>query len=213
MIVVGIVLASGVAATVWWGGLVYVPWPTSSVSGAGSGSGRDVDASPTMRTVTVEYARGVAIVLVSGFCVGALVTGPAIRLIMRLLAVTAGDDAQGRITEAGEVVGNVELGGTISLVIFGGVLTTLLSAAIYVSTRRWLPPGRLGGVTFGALHLVFAATVIDPLRRDNRDFDIVGPGWLSVTTFTVACVLHGMAVMAFANRYATCSSQGRLAPL
>ena len=39
------------------------------------------------------------------------------RLIMRLLAVTAGDDAQGRLTEADEVVGEIDLGGTVALVL------------------------------------------------------------------------------------------------
>ena len=31
---------------------------------------------------------------------------------MRLLAVTAGEDAQGKITEAEEVVGRIDLGGS-----------------------------------------------------------------------------------------------------
>ncbi len=122
---------------------------------------------------------------------------------MRLLAVTAGDDAQGAITEADEVVGEINLDGTIGLYIFGGLLPGLLSGVIYVLIRRWLPAGRLGGVVFGALHLVIAATRIDPLRPENPDFDIVGPGWLSVTTFGLACLLHGMAVVAIANRYST----------
>ncbi|MBW3641610.1 MAG: hypothetical protein KY447_01690, partial [Actinobacteria bacterium] len=47
------------------------------------------------------------------------------------------------------------------------------------------------------------ATRVDPLRPENPDFDIVGPGWLSVVTFSLAVVLHGMAVAAFANRYST----------
>ena len=51
---------------------------------------------------------------------GLLVTGPAIRLIMRLLAVTSGDDAQGRITEADEVVGRIDVVGTIGLGNLGG---------------------------------------------------------------------------------------------
>ena len=67
--------------------------------------------------------------------------------------------------------------------------------------RRWLPSGRLGGVVFGALHLVVAATRIDPLRSDNPDFDLLGPGWLAVAAFGLACVFHGMAVVAIANRY------------
>jgi hypothetical protein len=147
--------------------------------------------------------RGVAIAFVGGFWAGALVTGPAVRLIMRLLAVTAGDDAQGRITEADEVVGRIELDGTIGLYVFGGVLPGLLSGAIYVVIRRWFPSGRFGGVVFGSLHLVVAATRIDPLRPDNPDFDLVGPGWLSVTTFGLTCLVHGMAVVAIANRYST----------
>lgn len=120
---------------------------------------------------------------------------------MRLLAVTAGDDATGRITEADEVVGRIDLGGTLGLYLFGGILPGLLSGALYLVLRRWLPGGRLGGVAFGGLHLVVAAPRIDPLRPDNPDFDLVGPGWLSVATFGAAAVLHGMAVVAIANRY------------
>ena len=197
MSAVGLVLVVGVALTLWWGATDYVPW------GARFGADAALDASTpaSVRTVTVRYLRGAGIALVGGFWAGALVTGPAIRLIMRLLAVTAGDDAQGRLTEADEVVGDIDLGGTLALVVFGGILTGVLSGAIYVVVRHWLPSGRLGGVTFGALHLVVAATTIDPLRPENPDFDLVGPGWLSVITFGLACVLHGMAVMAFANRY------------
>jgi hypothetical protein len=143
----------------------------------------------------------VAIALVGGFWAGALVTGPFVRLIMRLLAVTTGDDAQGRLTEAEEVVGSIDVGGTIGLIVFGGILPGLLSGAIYVVFRRWLPSGRLGGVVFGALHLVIAATRIDPLRPDNPDFDLLGPGWLAVAAFGLAAVVHGMAVVAIANRY------------
>jgi len=154
-----------------------------------------------LRVAALRYLRGVAIALVGGFWAGALVTGPAIRLIMRLLAVTAGDAAQGRITEADEVVGKINVDGTIGLIIFGGILPGLLSGAIYVVVRRWLPGGVLGGVTFGALHLVLAATRIDPLRPGNPDFDLVGPGWLAVLTFGLAAIFHGMAVVAIANRY------------
>ena len=89
----------------------------------------------------------------------------------------------------------------MGLYIFGGVLPGLLSGFIYLLARRWLPGGRLGGLVFGVLHLVVAATRLDPLRPDNPDFDLVGPGWLSVLTFAVASILHGMAVVAIANRY------------
>lgn len=188
------VLVAGVVLTSSWGRVPYRPWEPEP--------GHDRRAAPpSAGEVAARYLRGAAIGLTGGFWAGLLVTGPAVRLAMRLLAVTGGDDAQGRITEADELVGSISLDGTIGLVLFGGVLPGLLSGAIYVVLRRLLPGGALGGVTFGALHLLVAATRIDPLRPGNPDFDLVGPGWLSVTVFGLAAVLHGMAVAAYVNRY------------
>ena len=201
MVVTGCLLVLGTTITLWWARTDYTTWEPREGDHAGSDSDL-TDARPLpLRVVALRYLRGVAIALVGGFWAGALVTGPAIRLIMRLLAVTAGDAAQGRITEADEVVGKINLDGTISLFLFGGVLPAMLSGAIYVVIRRWLPTGLLTGVTFGALHLVFAATRIAPLRPGNPDFDLVGPGWLALVTFGLAAILHGMAVVAIANRY------------
>jgi hypothetical protein len=200
MAVVGALLIIGVVVTLSWGGVAYRSWDPAMGERPDLVEGAQAHP-PTLRITGLRYLRGVAVALVAGFWAGALVTGPAVRLIMRLLAVTAGDDAQGRITEADEVVGRIELDGTIGLLVFGGVLPGLVSGAIYVLIRWWLPAGRLGGIVFGGLHLVIAATRLDPLRPDNPDFDLVGPGWVSVTTFGLTCVLHGMAVAAIANRY------------
>jgi hypothetical protein len=38
------------------------------------------------------------------------------------------------------------------------------------------------------------------LRRSNPDFDLVGPGWVSVAAFTVLVVVHGALVAALAGR-------------
>ena len=202
MALTGVVLLVGIALTLAWGATSYAPWDPAPGDDPDPRPGAPGQVRrPSVRTSALRYLRGVAVALVAGAWAGLVVTGPAVRLIMRLLAVTAGDDAQGRFTDADEVVGNIDLGGTIGLIIFGGVLPGLLSGAIYVLGRRWLPAGRLGGVAFGALHLVVGATRIDPLRPDNPDFDLLGPGWLAVVTFGLAAVLHGMAVAAIANRY------------
>ncbi len=202
MAVTGILLLVGITLTLWWGGSSYETWEPGLDDDVDRRSGSSApDRRPSVETSVLRYLRGLAIALVGGFWAGVLVTGPFVRLIMRLLAVTAGDDAQGRLTEADEVVGSIDLGGTIGLVVFGGILPGLLSGAIYVVCRRWLPSGRLGGVVFGVLHLVVAATRIDPLRPDNPDFDLLGPGWLAVTAFGLASIFHGMAVVAIANRY------------
>ncbi len=196
----GLILVAGVFLTLRWGGTPYRTWDPAARAG-GRDDGDDRAGRPPLQNVVLRYGRGVAVALVAGVWTGLLVTGPAIRLIMRLLAVTGGDDAQGRITEADEIVGRIDLGGTVGLILFGGVLPGLLSAGIYVVGRRWLPAGRLGGLTFGALHLIVGATRVDPLRPGNPDFDLVGPGWLAVLTFGLAALLHGMAIAAIADRY------------
>ncbi len=202
MAVLGAFLLIGVVLTLWWGGVRYQTWERTPTEGRDHPEHSPVDPPPRpLRAAALRYLRGVAVALVAGFWTGALVTGPAMRLIMRLLAATADDSAQGRLTEADEVVGNIDFDGTLGLYIFGGLLPGLLSGGLYLLVRRWLPSGRAGGIAFGALHLVVAATRIDPLRPDNPDFDIVGPGWLAVATFSLAAVLHGMAIVALANRY------------
>ena len=66
---------------------------------------------------------------------------------------------------------------------------------------RWLPAGRWRGPIFGALLLVLGASRIDPLRTENPDFDIVGPGWLAVLVFAALGVGQGMLLAALAGRY------------
>src|SRR4029453_7785633 len=107
MVVTGALLLAGIALTWRWGGVGYrtwsptptpPPWPEAEPGG-------EPAPPPTARTVVLRYWRGAAVAIVGGFWAGALVTGPAIRLIMRLLAVTAGDGAQGRRRGADEGVG------------------------------------------------------------------------------------------------------------
>ena len=72
------------------------------------------------------------------------------------------------------------VGSTIGFTVFTGLFIGLASGALYLLIRRWLPAGRLAGVAFGGVLLVIAAIRIERLRRDNPDFDIVRPGWLSL---------------------------------
>ena len=101
MSILGVLLLVGVTLTLRWGGTAYRAWPPSV-------AGKD-DAHLAPAAVTCTYLRGVAVAITGGFWAGALVTGPAVRLIMRLLAATAGAGAQGLLTEADEVIGNIGL--------------------------------------------------------------------------------------------------------
>ena len=159
--------------------------------------GRDPGEAPgTTAFWWLGYA-GVA--LAAGLTAGVLAAGAGGRLAMRLLAETS-PTAQGSFTEAGEVVGDISAGGTVAFVIFAGLPAGFLSAVLYAIVRPALPHGRAGGVVLGLLLLLFAGTTIDPLRPDNVDFDIVGPDWLAVLTFTVLAVFHGLVVTAVGAR-------------
>ena len=85
--------------------------------------------------------------------------------------------------------------------IFVGITFGLAGGGLYVLVHRWLPAGRWRGFVFGALLFVALAPHVDPIRKNNEDFDVVGPGWLALVVFAALALLHGMAVAAFAGRY------------
>lgn len=119
---------------------------------------------------------------------------------MRVLGATSGDPAQGLLTEADEVVGEITAGGSIAIVVFVGVFGGLLAAASYLVVRRWLP-SRAGpaGVVMGIL-LLGTIGAGDALSPDNVDFAILGPTWLAVTLIVALALLFGVTFTAIAAR-------------
>ena len=200
MAVCGVLLFAGVAAVARWGALEVAPPEDHASEPSLDPDGGGV---APVAVVVRRYVRLVAIAVAAGVGAGLTIAGAGGRLAMRLLAVTAGAGAQGRLTEAGETVGVISADGTIGFVVFFGLLGGTTTGLLYMALRRWLPRGRLGGAAFGALLLVVAASRLEPLRADNPDFGIVGPGWLALTVFAGLVLLHGMAVAALAGRYST----------
>jgi hypothetical protein len=195
VIVVCILLVlAGLLAVVRWGGLAVQPPPTPPPHAA-----RSTDPPP-MSLVARRYLWYLALAVTAGFGAGILAAGAGGRLAMRLLAVTAGADAQGRITEAQQVVGRITVDGTLGFIVFTALFFGLASGAIYLLLHRLLPTGWAGGLAYGALLLVVAGTRLEPLRRGNPDFDLVGPGWVSVAVFAALVVFHGVLVAALAGR-------------
>jgi hypothetical protein len=190
VVVCVLLLLLGLAVVLWWGGLDFR-----------APSGGDPAGHPSAGRVVRSYAWYVTVALVSGLAAGILAAGAGGRLVMRLLAVTAGADAQGRITEADQVVGRITADGTLGFVVFSAIPVGLVTAVLYLLLRRWLPAGRLGGLALGVLLLLVAGTRIDPLRANNPDFSLVGPAWLAVAAFLALGLLHGMVVTALAGRY------------
>jgi len=190
MVVCGLLVLAGLVAVVRWGAYEV------RLAQAGASS-----QPPSAGVVARRYTRYVTLAVLAGVGSGVLIVGAGGRLAMRLLAATAGEGAQGRETDAEEIVGQITTGGTIEFVLGEAIFLGPISGVIYLLIRRWLPAGRLGGLAYGLLLLVIAATTFDPLRADNPDFDIVGPGWVAVAVFSAVVVVHGMLVAALAGRY------------
>ena len=204
-----VLVLAGLAAVVRWGGLTVEPphAPGPEARGADDPQERGADDPPPVGLVVRRYLWAVNLAVAAGVGAGILAAGAGGRLVMRLLAATAGDGAQGQITEAAEVVGRISVEGTIGFVVFTALFFGSATGGVYLLVRRWLPAGRAGGLAYGALLLVLAGTRLDPLREGNPDFDLVGPGWLSVLAFSALVLFHGMLVAALAGRI------GRLVPL
>jgi hypothetical protein len=183
----------GLVAAVRWGGLTVRP-PPSAPDGAGPTD------RPPVGLVVRRYLWYLTVAVASGVGAGLLAAGAGGRLVMRLLAVTAGPDAQGRVTEADQIVGRISVDGTLGFIVFTGLFFGLATGGFYLLIHRWLPAGRAGGLVYGALLLILGGTRLEPLRPGNPDFDLVGPGWVAVAAFTALVVFHGVLVAALAGR-------------
>src|SRR5262245_44381129 len=118
---------------------------------------------------------------------------------MRLLAV-ADPDAKGTVTEAGNRVGEITLGGSLALLLFVGIPTGLAAGLIVFAVRRWLPPGQpWRGLALSAVLLaLLGGTVIDP---DNFDFRLLEPAGLAIALFGLLFLAAGFWLPLLAERW------------
>jgi hypothetical protein len=176
---VALVLAAG--AVLKWGHL--------------DASFRDVHGNAIARAM-----RRLCVLEVSGIVAGLLVGGFGSRLMMRVIAATSSAAAQGRLTQADEVVGKVTQEGTVGLLIFVGIGFGIVGALLYALVVRFLPNRAwLSGAIAGLLALgIFARR--DPLDPSNRDFTFLSPVALAVVIIVVLFVLYGMTLASVAAR-------------
>jgi hypothetical protein len=156
-------------------------------------------AGPQQGVPSPSVPRYLAGLAVAGPLAGLVAAGAGGRLVMRLLAVTS-PDARGGITEAGEEIGEITVGGTAGFLVFVGLPAGALAVVLFVLAGSLLPRGYAGGAVLGLLLLVLVGAQLEPLREDNFDFNLVGPDWLSLLSFTALAAFQGMLTWALAGR-------------
>lgn len=157
---------------------------------------------PTTRGASATDAlRTLAGIVGAAVIAGVLVAGLGGRLLMRVMAATSGGRAQGKLTEAREVVGDITLGGTIGFLVFIGIVMPVAASFLYLMLRRFVPTAAiLAGLVFGVL-LLGTFGIDDPMAADNVDFDILTPLWLAVAAIVGLALLFGMTFTALTARF------------
>lgn len=139
----------------------------------------------------------------AGLVAGVLVLGLGLRLMMRIIAATSPDSVQGRRTDAEEIVGEISLGGSTFLVIFGGAVGGVFAVLGWIVFRPWFPERSVAAglvvAAIGAGLLARPSGLIDP---DNHDFVILSPVWLALVMTFAVLVAHGVAFAVLADHWA-----------
>ncbi len=147
--------------------------------------------------MVLSLSRWIAIGVIAGFAAG-FATGLWARVAMRLAGILTVDRNRGLLTENDAVVGQISMGGTLSLAMFGAMIG-VAGGLVYAAIRTWLPRNEwLRAIGFGALLLaVFGFVVMDPGNPDYRRF---GPPWFNVLTFSLAYLICGTGISFVADR-------------
>ena len=152
-----------------------------------------------MASAAIRVLRLAAVGIGAGVLVAGVVGGIGGRIVMRLLFL-GNESTKGSITENGNEVGVITLGGTASLVFFIALFLGVPGGFMYVVVRRWLP-GRwfARGLLYGAFLLVlFGGGAID---AENIDFRLFGPAGLGIALFGLLPFLFGLALAYLVDRW------------
>jgi hypothetical protein len=117
---------------------------------------------------TGEVLRDIARGGISGAIVGIVVGGLGARVVMRAVAILH-PDAVGALTENGNRIGDITVGGTLFLVLFG-LISCALAGALWVIVSPWVP-GHTG--VRALLTAGIAIAVGTPLLIIGRNPDFV----------------------------------------
>jgi hypothetical protein len=146
----------------------------------------------------IDWAsRALAKGMLPGFIVGLIVGGVGSRVAMRVMAMTS-PAARGFETDFGATVGEITPGGTLFLLIAGGVVG-MMGGIVYVAVRPLLVGNAwVKGLLFGGVLLALAGAFL--VSPTNPDFVILSPAGLAVAMFSALPVLFGVLFVPLAER-------------
>jgi len=190
------IVAIGVAA---WGLAVWLIVRLRSTRRVALDLTEDMPARERLARATARVMGSTAGAVVAGV----LVLGLGSRLMMRVLAATSPASAQGRSTDADEVVGVISLDGTIGLLVFVGLFGGLLGLGLFVVLRRWLPDRSIrAGLVTGGIGAGLLARPSGLLEPSNRDFAILSPTWLAVLLALALVITFALLAAVLIDRWA-----------
>ena len=108
----------------------------------------------------------------AGLAVGVVVGGIGGRLAMRLIALLI-PESTGRFTENGARIGDITLGGTFAVLLFGGLFAGIFVGTIWVVVSPWLPRS-LGLRILAAIPLAISLGAFGVVQGSNSDFLVLG---------------------------------------
>ena len=149
------------------------------------------DQSSGLATRITELIRWIAVRGIAAVSLGILVFGIGGRLVM-LASRLLHPDTIGRITDNGNRIGEFTVGGTIGLIVFGGLFGGLAAGVVWVFIKNWIVDNPvvvgLGAVALGGLNLIEA---------DNRDFVILGDVTVDLLLLLSLPFLFGLLLVPF----------------
>jgi hypothetical protein len=169
-----------------------------------SDSATDEIGSPhggSVRLHVAEIARHATVVGIAGVVAGIFVGGVGGRVLMRVAALLAPDRATGALTESGNRVGDVTVGGTLVVILVTGFFVGAMGAVFFFIAEPWLSRfGRLRGLAFGVFLLLVAAGQSNTIEPMNPDFAIVANQVPVVAMFVVLFLLFGVLMAPLVSR-------------
>jgi hypothetical protein len=101
-------------------------------------------------------------------------------------------NARGFVTESENIVGDITVSGTFTLVVFGGAIVGLAAGTVWILVREWLPQD-LSTRTFLAAILATVTGSAGVIAGDNSDFRVLDSPEAHVAMFLSLLLLTGAA--------------------